>query len=61
MSDENIIVDYSNCIIILEDIIDSFPIKDMEILFDILENSLKSQLTKSIVIIIFYIFYLKSV
>jgi len=49
MSDENIIVDYSNCIVILEDIIDTFPIKDMENLFDILENSLKSQLTKSIV------------
>ena len=48
MSDENMI-DYSNCIFILEDIIDTFPIKDMEILFDILENSLKSQLSKSIV------------
>jgi len=43
-------IDYSNCIFILEDIIDTFPIKDMEALFDILENSLKSQLTKSIVI-----------
>ncbi len=48
MSDENMI-DYSNCIFILEDIIDTFPIKDMETLFDILENSLKSQLSKSIV------------
>lgn len=42
-------IDYSNCIFILEDIIDTFPIKDMETLFDILENSLKSQLNKSIV------------
>jgi hypothetical protein len=48
MSDEDMI-DYSNCLFILEDIIDTFPIKDMEILFDIIEKNLKAQFSKSIV------------
>lgn len=42
-------IDYSNCLYILEDIFETFPIKDMELLFDIIENNLKAQLSKSIV------------
>lgn len=49
MSDEEMF-DYSNCLFILEDIFETFPIKYMEALFDILETSLKAQLSKSIVI-----------
>lgn len=44
-------MDYLSSLYILEDIIETFPIKDMEILFDIIEKNLKSQLNKSVRII----------
>jgi hypothetical protein len=42
MSDEEII-DYSSFLVIVEDILDTFPIKDLELLFDILEKNLKTK------------------
>lgn len=41
-------MDYLSSLLILEDIIETFPIKDMELLFDIIENNQKSQLSKSV-------------
>jgi hypothetical protein len=41
-------MDYLSSLYILEDIIETFPIKDMELLFDIIEKNLKSQMSKSV-------------
>lgn len=43
LSEMEIIDYYSSCLIIIEDIIETFPIKDAESLFDILEANLKSK------------------
>lgn len=45
---EEKIMDYYSSLYILEDIIETFPIKDMELLFDIIEKNLKSQQSKSV-------------
>ncbi len=42
MSEENIL-DYTSLLVIMEDILETFPIKDIEEVFYLLENTLKTQ------------------
>ena len=42
MSDQEII-DYSSYLVIVEDILETFPIKDLEIIFDIVEDNINTK------------------
>jgi hypothetical protein len=42
MSDEQII-DYYSFLVIIEDILETFPIKNLEVIFDIIESNLKNK------------------
>lgn len=47
LSDEEII-EYSSFLVIIEDILETFPIKTVELIFDILESNLKKKPSVSV-------------